>query len=374
MRTFINLALVAATVVAFTACNKGVTVNGEKVELTDGIYAKIETNKGDILIELDVAKAPMTAGNFIALAEGNMPNVSEEFKGKPFFDGLKFHRVIPEFMIQGGDPNGDGSGGPGYEFPNEVSQDLTHNKGVISMANSGPNTNGSQFFITVNETHFLDGGYSVFGKVLEGQSVADSISKLGNPQSGAPSEEVVMSKVTIIRVGSDYKEWDAVAAFDKGKADFAEAQKVAQQEAAERAQQQEAIILDQYGTAQKSSTGLMFIIEEVGNGKKPNDNDTVYVNYAGYFADGQLFDSNIKAVAEQFGMFDPSRPYEPMPAIYGPNAPMIPGFAEGMSMLNYGGKAKLILPPYLAYGERGAGDVIPPNSWLIFDVEIVKKK
>ena len=126
MRTLINLALVAATFVVFTACNKGVTVNGEKVELTDGIYAKIETNKGDILIELDVAKAPMTAGNFIALAEGNMPNVSEEFKGKPFFDGLKFHRVIPEFMIQGGDPNGDGSGGPGYEFPNEVSQDLTH--------------------------------------------------------------------------------------------------------------------------------------------------------------------------------------------------------------------------------------------------------
>lgn len=369
-----NLALGAATLVVFSACNNGVSVNGEKVELTDGIYAKFETNKGDILVELDVANAPMTAGNFIALAEGTMPNVSEEFKGKPYYDGLKFHRVIPEFMIQGGDPKGDGSGGPGYEFPNEISQELTHNKGVISMANSGPNTNGSQFFITVGEPHFLDGGYSVFGKVVEGQSVADSISKLGDPQSGAPSEDIMMNKVTIIRVGADYKNWDAVAAFEKGKGDFDEAQRIAKEEAAARAQQEEAIIMEQYKDAQKSSTGLMYIIEEVGKGKKPNDNDTVYVNYAGYFADGRPFDTNIQTIAEQFEMFDPNRPYEPMPAIYGPNAPMIPGFSEGLSLLNHGGKAKLILPPYLAYGERGAGGVIPPNAWLIFDVEIVKKK
>jgi peptidylprolyl isomerase len=368
------MAFAAVTLSTFTACNNGVTINGEKVELTDGIYAKFETSKGDILIELDVAKAPMTAGNFIALAEGTMPTVSEEMKGKPFYDGLKFHRVIPEFMIQGGDPEGTGNGGPGYEFPNEVSPDLTHNKGVISMANSGPNTNGSQFFITVGEPHFLDGGYSVFGKVLEGQSIADTIATLGDPQSGAPSEDIIMNKVTIIRVGSEFKEWDAVAAFEKGKTAFDEAQKVAQQEAAERAQQQEAIILEQYKDAQKSSTGLMYIIEEVGKGKKPNNNDTVYVNYAGFFADGRVFDSNIQAVAEANEMFDPNRPYEPMPAIYGPQAPMIPGFAEGLSLLNYGGKAKLIIPPHLAYGERGAGEVIPPNSWLIFDIELVNKK
>lgn len=373
MRKLINLAFMAVTLVAFTACNKGVTVNGEKVELTDGIYAKFETTKGDILVELDVAKAPMTAGNFIALAEGTMPTVSEEMKGKPFYDGLKFHRVIPEFMIQGGDPQGTGQGGPGYEFPNEVSEDLTHNKGVISMANSGPNTNGSQFFITVGEPHFLDGGYSVFGKVLEGQSVADSISTLGDPQSGAPSEDVIMTKVTIIRVGSEYKDWDAVAAFEAGKSDFDEAQRLAKEEAAARAQQEEAIILEQFADAQKSSTGLLYIIETVGAGKKPNDGDTVSVNYAGFFADGRPFDTNIQSVAEQYEIFDPSRPYEPMPAIYGPSPNMIPGFSEGMSLLNYGGKAKVIVPPYLAFGERGNGP-IPPNSWLIFDLELVKKK
>lgn len=373
-------ALVAIAIASLTSCGNKVEVNGEKVELTDGIYAKFETTMGDILVELNTEKAPMTAANFVMLAEGTKADVSEAYKGKPYFDGLTFHRVIPGFMIQGGDPDANGMGGPGYQFPNEVSPELKHAKGVISMANSGPNTNGSQFFITVEETPQLDGGYSVFGKVLYGQSVADSISKVEGNETNMPNTPVVMNKVTIIRVGSDFEKWDAEAAFTEGKTAF-EAQMKIEQEAAMKAAEEgrlkaealRAEFATKYPNAVTSESGLIYIIENVGKGAKPNAGDMVNVHYAGYFADGQLFDTSIKSLAEATeGMYNPQRePYEPMAMPYGPDAQMIPGFKEGINMLNVGGKAKLIIPPGLAYGDQGAGGMIPPHAWLIFDVELV---
>lgn len=366
--TLISLALLSSCM------TKSVVINGEKVELQDGIYAKIATTKGDILIQLEVEKAPMTSANFIALAEGNHPEVKEEYKEKPFYDGLTFHRVIPGFMIQGGDPLGNGSGEPGYRFPNEVSDSLPHNRGVISMANSGPNTNGCQFFITVKETPFLDGGYNVFGKVLEGQSVADTISVVPRDNRDKPNTDVVMQTVEIIRVGSAYKTWDAAAAFEKGKADFEEKERKFKEEAAARAEAQLAAIQAKYPGAQTSASGLMYYLEDVGSGEKPADGDMVNINYTGYLADGTMFDSSIEERAKEGGVYNEQRPYGPMPMEYGMQAQVIPGFKEGINMLNVGGKATLIIPPYLGYGDRGAGNVIPPDSWLIFEVELVSKQ
>ncbi len=375
MSTLKHMFLVTFSLALLSSCmTKSVMINGEKVELNDGIYAKMVTSKGDILIQLEVENAPMTSANFIALSEGNHPDVKEEYKNKPFYDGLTFHRVIPGFMIQGGDPQGNGSGEPGYRFPNEISDSLTHLRGVISMANSGPNTNGCQFFITVKETPFLDGGYNVFGKVLEGQNVADTISLVPRNDRDKPNTDVTINTVEIIRVGSMYKDWDAPAAFAKGKTDFEEKERKFKEEAAARAQAQMDAIKAKFPGAETSSTGLMYYIEDVGSGVKPADGDMVNINYTGYLPDGTMFDSSIEERAQEGGVYNPQRPYEPMPMEYGMQAQVIPGFKEGVSMLNVGGKATLIIPPYLGYGDRGAGNVIPPDSWLIFEVEIVSKQ
>lgn len=374
----IFFAIIALNAAAFPFGTK-VKINGEKIKLEDGIYAKFNTTLGDILIELNTEKAPMTAANFIMLAEGTMPDVDEKYKGKPFFNGLQFHRVIPNFMIQGGDPKGNGQGGPGYEFPNETDSALTHKKGVISMANAGPHTNGSQFFITVAETKQLDGGYSVFGEVLYGQEVADLISKVDRDGRDKPKTPVIMETVEIIRVGKTNKKWDAFAAFVAGKQAFeaeqeaAEAARMAAEEEARlRAEQEREALKLKYPTAVTSSTGLMYIVEEKGDGPKPEDGTLVNVHYAGYLTDGSLFDSSIKEVAEANNKYNPQRePYAPMQVPYGPSAQLIPGFKEGVSLLNVGGKAKIIIPPNLGYGTRGAGGIIPPNAWLIFDIQLI---
>lgn len=381
MRKASLLAIAAVLCVNFAAFAKGkkITVNQEKIEVEDGVYAKFETTLGDILIELNTAKAPMTSASFVLLAEGTMPNVAEKYKGKAYFNGLTFHRVIPGFMIQGGDPDGNGQGGPGYEFPNEVSDSLRHHKGVISMANAGPGTNGSQFFITVAETYQLDGGYSVFGKVLAGQNVADSISKTPRNQQDKPNTPMVMNTVSIIRVGKTFEKWDAFAAFEAGKAAaeaaVLEAETRAMREAEEAKAKSEALraeLMLTYPAAKTSASGLMYVIETVGNGPKPTNGEMVNVHYAGYFTDGTLFDSSVKAIAEANGQYNPQRePYAPMAVQYGPEAQLITGFKEGVSLLNVGGKAKIIIPPGLAYGDRGAGGIIPPYAWLIFDIELV---
>jgi cyclophilin family peptidyl-prolyl cis-trans isomerase len=186
------------------------TNNPETVDkLEDGLYAQIQTNKGLITIKLEYEKAPMTVANFVALAEGKMKNTAKP-EGTPYYDGIKFHRVIADFMIQGGDPTGTGSGGPGYAFPDEIHPDLKHTRaGTLSMANAGPATNGSQFFITHKDTPWLDGRHAVFGYVVSGQEVVNAI-----------AQNDVMQTVRIERVGKTAKAWDAVAVLTANKDKF----------------------------------------------------------------------------------------------------------------------------------------------------------
>ncbi len=350
-----------------SACGAtNVTVNNETVELNDGIYAKLTTSMGEILIDFHEEYAPMTAANFIALAEGNHPKVSQEYASKPYFDGIVFHRVIPQFMIQCGDPTGTGSGSPGYQFPQEISNELRHDKpGVVSMANAGPGTNGSQFFITHNPTPHLDGSYNIFGQVLHGQEIVDAIGGVDRDQRDRPKEDVILEKVEIIRVGKEAKKFDAPVLFESGVNGEEERIKAA-------AAAIENEIDNMYPEAQKTASGLRYIIEDMGSGEKPALGQVVRVNYSGFLLDGKCFDTSDKSLAQANGVYDPRRePYEPIPVEIGPRGRVIKGWQEGLTLLNIGGKAKLIIPPYLGYGERGAGGVIPPNAPLVFDIEIV---
>lgn len=189
-------------------------------QLPEGLYSRIKTNKGTIVIQMEYTKAPMTVANFVALAEGKMKNTAKP-EGKPYFDGLIFHRVIPGFMIQGGDPTGTGMGNPGYSFADEINPELKHNRaGTLSMANAGPATNGSQFFITNGPTPHLDGRHAVFGYVVQGQDVVDAIAGVPRDQRDKPLEPVVMEKVTIERVGKAAKAWDYMAVLNANKDKF----------------------------------------------------------------------------------------------------------------------------------------------------------
>lgn len=372
----IRVFLVVIAVMAFQSCKSAKYPN-----LEDGIYAEIQTSKGNILILLEYKKAPYTVANFVSLTEGTNRNVDLKFKGKRFYDGLTFHRVVPNFVIQGGDPLGNGSGGPGYRFEDEFTKDetgklaLTHSgAGILSMANSGKDTNGSQFFITHNATPHLDGRHSVFGRVIEGQDVVNKI-----------AQGDVMNKVEIIRVGEEAQKFDAAAVFEQHIQSFnTKMQKLEEEKMnALAAVQKIAAEKAAYFTANKAKaktlpSGLKMLIIQNGTGVKPALNSEVWISYAGYFENGNLFDSNYEEVAKQYAQFDPNRAeangYSPFPMICNNEATLIPGFKEGMLNLKYGEKAILYIPAHLAYGEAGAGSVIPPNSNLIFEMELVENK
>ena len=356
----------------------------------EGIFATIATNKGDIVLELAYQKAPVTVANFIALAEGKNTFVTDDkLKGKPFFDGLKFHRVIKDFMIQGGDPSGNGSGGPGYAFKDEFT-DLKHNKpGILSMANSGPTTNGSQFFITHKETPWLDGKHTVFGHVTEGMNVVNSI-----------AANDVITKVTIVRKGALAKKFDAPKVFadyfnnkseDQKKQDAINAENKAKQAAFEA--EAKKAYTEKYGpvvaakkaylattkaTATTTPTGLAYKIIQKGTGVKPANGTTFYFHYAGYFEDGTLFDSSYEDICKNYGKFDANRAaqngYQAFPFEAGKKDGMIPGFIEALENMSFGDKAVVFIPSNLAYGERGAGGVIPPNTTLVFELEMMEKQ
>lgn len=306
--------------------------------MQDGIYAKITTKKGEILIRLTYKETPGTVGNFVSLAEGNLEN-SVRPQGKPYYDGLKFHRVISDFMVQGGDPTGTGSGGPGYQFDDEFHPDLKHDApGVLSMANAGPGTNGSQFFITHVETPWLDNNHTVFGKVVEGQEVVDEI-----------AQGDLMEKVEIIRVGEEAEKWNAVEAFRKFTGE--------REARIENMKKEEELALQKLTEGfEKTNSGLYYKILQKGNGAKAQKGKTVSVHYKGTLADGTEFDSSYKR-------------NEPIQFQLGVGQ-VISGWDEGIGLLEVGDKARFVIPHHLAYGERGAAGVIPPKATLVFDVEL----
>lgn len=343
----------------FTSCTKSYD------NLKEGLYADIETAKGSMIVKLEFEKVPNTVANFVTLAEGKNPFVSEEFKGKPFYDGLKFHRVIGDFMIQGGDPNGDGSGGPGYKFKDEFHPDLKHSKaGILSMANAGPSTNGSQFFITHKETPWLDNMHTVFGEVVEGLEVINTI-----------AADDVIEKITIIRIGNAAKKFDAVKIFKNYYSSVAKEIKEAEEKAKQIIENKAKEITTLKATGTKTKSGLIYQILKKGDDKKPSNGAQVFVNYAGYLENGELFDTSYEDVAKLFGKFNQQRAqqggYTPIPSTIG-NLQFIPGFIKGINMMNFGDKLMLYIPSELGYGQQGAGDVIPPNANIIFEVELLE--
>ncbi len=319
-------------------------INTMNSELGDGLFASIATNKGEILLKLEFEKAPMTVANFIGLAEGKIKNTAKP-EGTPFYDGLKFHRVIPNFMIQGGDPMGNGTGGPGYKFDDEIDATLKHTgPGILSMANSGPGTNGSQFFITHVATPWLDGKHTVFGSTVKGVEIVNAIAQGDSIQ-----------KVVIIRNGKAATAFDAAAVFQDEQVN-----KVSKREAKIKADKDNFAkeMLAKYPTAKSTPSGLMYIVDSVGTGAQAVAGNTVKVHYNGAFADGKKFDSS----------YDRNQPLE-FPLGQGQ---VIPGWEEGIAMMKEGGKMKLIIPYWLGYGENGhPSGVIPPKSTLIFDTELI---
>ncbi len=308
--------------------------------MENGIYAKIGTSKGTITIKLEYKKTPMTVANFVGLAEGTFENNVTEV-GTPYYNGLTFHRVIEDFMIQGGDPTGTGSGGPGYQFEDEIHPELKHNRpGTMSMANAGPATNGSQFFITHGPTDWLDGKHTVFGYVVEGQDIVDVV-----------AQGDTMDTIEIVRLGADAEAWDASSVFTVARSAAEQAARAAQEAA-------DAAIDDLKAGAEKTASGLMYIIHEEGKGPKPAAGQNVKVHYELKLADGVVVDSS----------YSRGTPLD-IPIGVGR---VIPGWDEGIQLLNEGSKATLIVPSELGYGPSGAGGVIPPNATLIFKVELVQ--
>ena len=336
-----------------------------KPKPAEGIFATISTTKGDIILSLEYVKAPVTVANFISLAEGKNPNVKvEKLKGKPFYDGLKFHRVINDFMIQGGDPDGNGSGGPGFSFKDEFVPELIFDKGgILAMANSGPATNGSQFFITHKETPWLNGKHTIFGHVTSGM---DNVNKI--------VQDDVITKITITRKGIAAKKFDAV----KVIAEDANKEELKKQESKKVITSKAAYFADVKATATTTQSGLKYKITQKGSGVKPTEGTTFYIHYAGYFEDGNLFDSSMSTVAKAYGKYDANRDaqkgYQSFPFVAGKKDGMIPGFLEALNMMSNGEKGVFFLPSNLAYGEKGAGGVIPPNATLVFEIETYDKQ
>jgi peptidyl-prolyl cis-trans isomerase A (cyclophilin A) len=293
--------------------------------MENGIYAKFNTTKGSILVKLTHDLTPGTVGNFVALAEGNMENKVKP-QGVKFYDGLKFHRVIPNFMIQGGCPQGTGTGDPGYKFDDEFHQDLRHNApGVLSMANSGPGSNGSQFFITHVATPWLDDKHTVFGNVIEGQDIVDAI-----------AQGDTLETLEIIRVGEEAKNWNAIEAFVGLKG--------ARLKRAESLKAETEAKMEKLAAGfEKTESGLRYQFIQKGS-----------------LESGKVFDSS----------YPRKKPIEFKLGI----GQVIEGWDEGIALLKVGDKARFVIPSDLGYGPAGAGGVIPPNATLIFDVELMDVK
>ncbi len=348
----------------------------EHSDLPDGLYAEIKTSKGDIMVMLDYETTPVTVANFVSLAEGTNTFVDKRFRGKPFYDGLKWHRVEPGFVIQGGDPMGNGSGDAGYKFKDEIT-DLRHDSaGTLSMANSGPNTNSSQFFITHVATPHLDGKHTVFGHVIgNGMDVVNKI-----------QVNDIITSIRIIRIGEAVKKFDAPKVFGDYFRSEADARKKADADAQTEKQayinEHKAVIdakkayLDSYRPkATKTATGFSYAVVKKGTGGKLKPGQKIKVVCSGYFPDGILFWTTQADIAKAYGKLDPGQAaqngYQPIDWSYGQRTGMIPGFIEGLDQASLGDKVIWYIPSILAYGEAGRPPIIPSNADLVFDVEIL---
>lgn len=356
-----KIILALLSIVAITSCK-----NDKASDLSDGLYAVIETNKGDIIASLDYKNTPITVANFVSLAEGNNPLVEEQYKNKPFYDGLKFHRVVEDFVIQAGDPRGTGSGGPGYAFDNENNPALKHDKaGILAMANAGLNTNGSQFYITLSPQPTLDGGYTVFGEVVKGLEILPQIKR-----------DDIIKTVKIIRKGKEADLFNASnyfkEAMNKQQKDKDSQNADLQRVVAENQKK----LTEAKAKAIYTKNGIGIYILEKGTNEKPKAGDQIKIDYAGFFEDGRLFDTGIEEIAIKFNALDQQRKaygqYQPIPFTFGDKEGLIPGFIEGFENMNYGDRALIFIPSKFAYGERGAGEVIPPNTNLVFELILTK--
>ncbi|MCG8572385.1 MAG: FKBP-type peptidyl-prolyl cis-trans isomerase [Spirochaetes bacterium] len=347
----------AITAIIITLLFAGCSHGG--VKLSDGIYAEFHTTQGKIICELYYEKVPVTIGNFVGLAEGTKeftdPETQEKVK-KPYYNNLTFHRIVKDFVIQGGCPLGNGTGGPGYSFIDEFNETLSHDaKGILSMANAGPNSNGSQFFITLAPVKNLDNRHTVFGKIIEGLDVVDAIGNIPTDENENPTEKQVIKKVKIIRVGKKAKQFDAEAAFNL--------QEEIKKQQEEKQKQQLTETLTKLGLNEDqlttTRTGLQFKIIKEGTGNKPSKGDQISMHFKGYFANGELFDSTYETnetVSIAVGM-----------------GQILPGWDEALLDMKTGEKRIAVIPYYLAFGEKGYQS-IPPKATLIFEIELVSIK
>jgi peptidyl-prolyl cis-trans isomerase A (cyclophilin A) len=354
----INHSLKGALAAAIALTSLSVMAQEDK--LKDGLYAEIDTTKGTIVAQLEFEKTPLTVANFVGLAEGTRHYSKTggkpvDQKGKPYYNGILFHRVIKDFMIQTGCPQGTGRGGPGYRFPDEFDKSLRHTgAGILSMANSGPGTNGSQFFITHKATPWLDDRHSVFGKVIKGSEVVDAIAGVQVVGSDRPVEDVSIKTVKIKRVGEKAK------AFKGDEAHYAKLRASIKSPTEKNKAEGEAFLakVKKEEGVKTTASGLAYKVLTEGTGPNPKATDQVTVHYTGKLINGEVFDSSVK---------------RGQPATFPLNR-VIPGWSEGVQLMKKGGKATLYLPSNLAYGERGAGGVIPPNAALIFEIELLEIK
>ena len=365
----------------FMAYSMMFTCENKHTDLEDGLYAEFDTTMGKMLIKLTYEKTPVTVANFVALAEGNHPKVDKDFEGIKYYDGLIFHRVIDGFMIQGGDPKGDGSGGPGYKFLDEIDETLIHDKpGILSMANSGPGTNGSQFFITEVPTPHLNYKHTVFGHIVEGIGIQDAISNVETAIADRPIKDVRIKKLKIIRIGDKAKDFNAVKTWneiepklfiiqeEKKRAALAKMDSLAKIEKAK---------IDKFrGKSKKLKSGVEVYTIKKGNGVKPVDGDEIFFNYEGYLSiNGVLFGTNRKDIMiayDRYSKDDENKGwYDPQKIKFSSNMQLIEGFKEVLTNMNLGDKVFAYIPSELGYGERAMGNRIPANSDLAFIIELV---
>ena len=390
--------LVVLLVLSNTSCQEN------HPDLDDGLYAEFITNKGTMLAELYYDKVPVTVANFVALAEGNHPMADEKYKGKPFYDNVTFHRVVDKFMIQGGDPTASGSGTPGYRFAADFNPELRHDKpGILSMANSGGiNTNGSQFFIMEVPWPSLDAFdpqgnmkpcdqprvscHSVFGALIKGIEVQDSISnvKVVNPRARnhKPVEDVIITKLNIIRKGKAARSFDAPKIFSEEMPKVEEGIKKLKEDAKKKseelAKQAKVDFLKKNeqltGRRIDSPTGMAMIFTHEGDGVKPTASQSVKIDCAGYLENGELFWTTWKEIAEKNGKYDERQEqqggYAPFTVPYNETAGLVSGFREAMLNMKVGDRARVFIPHYLGYGASGRRPLIAPNTNLVFDILI----